>query len=331
MSAIRSTKEALVVAVAVGMLAGCTGNTGQSGLSPAVNLSTLTIRTGIAHAVRPDHGKSWMSPDGGKKQEYIYVSDFLTNDVYVYAYPSGDPMGTLTGFSEPQGECTQGKNVWIANTSASQLFEYKLGGTSPVETIIDSGQYPVSCAYDTKSGKLAVSNLLTTSGGNGSVSIYTSPSKAPTSYPVTTMTRPYFLGYDTKSNLFVAGLNASGVYQLAELKKDANSFRALSVSGATINFPGAVQYADGALAIGDQLGPSGYPVLYQTKISGSTAVVIGTTPLTGSGDAAGCFILKKEVASPSAGEIQIYEYPAGGSPVRSFAGPSEPIGTAIVK
>ncbi len=296
-------------------------------------MNTLTTLPGITRIVHPDHGKSWMTPDKHKKKLYLYVSDSGTNDVYVYHYPSGTPVGTLTGFSEPQGECVQGKDVWISSTTASQLLEYKAGGTSPIKTINDSGQYPVGCSYDKNTGNLAVSNIITTAGGNGSVSIYANPSSTPTNYAVTTMTRVYFLGYDANSNLFVSGSDVNGVYQLAELKKSASSFTALSVSGATINFPGTVQFADGALAIGDQSGSSGYSVLYQANVSGSTASVTGTTGLTAASDAVQCFILKKAVAVPDAGgaSTQLYKYPAGGSPTLTISGQSQPIGSAIIQ
>jgi hypothetical protein len=338
-------KYALGVTAAAGMLAGCARDASPSGLGSSLNpalptsqqvrgsLNTLVTKPGIARAVHPDHSKSWMTPDKKKKKSLLYISDSGANDVYVYSYPGGTLVGTLTGFDEPQGECTQGKNVWISNTATSQLFEYKAGGTSPIATITDSGQYPVGCAYDEKSGDLAVSNIINASFGNGSVSVYPSPTSTPTTYPVTTMVRVYFLGYDKGGNLFVSGSDEHGAYQLAELKHGTSSFTALSVSGATINVPGTVQFADGALAIGDQSGASGYSVLYQTEVSGSTASVTGTTDLTEASDAVQCFILKKAVAVPNAGgeDTQLYKYPAGGTPTLTISGQSEPIGSAIVK
>jgi len=343
MNIVSLAKYTLGVTAAAGMLAGCASGT-QSGLGSSLNpapptsqqargsINTL-VTNGIARAVHPDHSKSWFSPDRKKKKELLYISDSGTNDVYVYSYPAGTLVATLTGFSQPQGECVQGKDVWITNTNTSQVFKYKAGGTSPIATITDSGQYPVGCSYDKKSGDLAVSNIINVSGGNGSVSIYSSPSSSPTTLPVTTMSRVYFLGYDTKGNLFVDGSDANGAYQLAELKAGASSFTALSLSGATINFPGTVQYADGKLVLGDQSGSAGYSILYQATVSGSTATVSGTTDLTQATDAVQCFVLKKGVAVPNAGgaNTQLYKYPAGGTPTLTIGGQSLPIGSAIIK
>jgi hypothetical protein len=38
-------------------------------------------------------------------------------------------VGTLTGFTNPQGDCVdKSNNVWIVDTEASQLIEYAHGG-----------------------------------------------------------------------------------------------------------------------------------------------------------------------------------------------------------
>jgi hypothetical protein len=310
----------------------------QSGLNsqPLGLLSAQPVKSGVAMTIDSDHGKSWMSPDAKRAKKLLYISDSGTNDVYVYSYPKHKLLGTLTGFNEPQGECVQGKNVWITNANnynAATLLEYTAGGTSPIATITDPDQDPVSCSYDKTTGDLAVSNLQTNSGGAGSVSIYSSPSGTPVNYAVTTMTEVWFLGYDTSGNLFVDGTDINRDFQLAELVKGTTSFTALTLSGATVEKPGGIQYADGALAVGDRTGSADYGIIYQTNVSGSTATVTGSTDLTKAPEAFQYFIDKSTVIVPSIGQgaaTTLYAYPAGGGPKRTISG-TEPIGSAVIK
>jgi hypothetical protein len=151
------------------------------------------------------------------------------------------------------------------------------------------------------------------------------------------MTEVWFLGYDTSGNLFVDGTDTNRDFQLAELVKGASSFTALTLSGATIEKPGGIQYADGALAIGDRTGSAGYGIIYQTTVSGSTATVTGSTDLTEASYALQYFIDKSTVIVPSIGRstgqgagVTLYAYPAGGGPTRTISA-VEPMGSAVIK
>jgi cytochrome c biogenesis protein CcmG/thiol:disulfide interchange protein DsbE len=213
----------------------------------------------------------------------------------------------------------------------SELIHYSAAGKM-LGTLADPGQYVISCSVDAL-GDVAASNIISTSGGAGSVSIWTAGRGSPTNYPVAGLARVYFIGYDPHGNLFVDGSDDSGIFALAELAKGAPAFKPLTVSGATINFPGGVQYAYGALAIGDQSGPSGNAVIYQTQVSGSTAKVVGTTRLKNAGDVVEfCITRSKTVIAPGSYGLQIFTYPAGGGPIRSIsAGPGQELaGCAIV-
>jgi hypothetical protein len=65
---------------------------------------------------------------GGKT--VLLVSGSSQNDAFILAYPSGKVLHTLTGFSEPQGMCSDGAgHFWIANTVDSNVLEYSTGGT----------------------------------------------------------------------------------------------------------------------------------------------------------------------------------------------------------
>jgi hypothetical protein len=184
----------------------------------------------------------------------------------------------LTGFDGPSGEClgTSG-NVWIVKTYASQLIEYAHGGTTPIATLNDAGEYPPTCAVNKKNGQLAAGNIESTSGGAGSVYIHA-------------------VGYDHGS-FFVDGGIGSGYFSLQSFKK--GTFAPITVSGGTIAIAGGVQDADGSLTIGDQLATSGSPVIYQMSKS---EAIHGSTPLASGGGRVQYFIKGNKVICPNPNE-----------------------------
>ncbi len=48
-------------------------------------------------------GRSWMMPSASS-EDLLYVSSIDKGDIYVYSYPQGKLVGTLTGFIKPGGE-----------------------------------------------------------------------------------------------------------------------------------------------------------------------------------------------------------------------------------
>jgi len=100
------SRYALGGCVAVAMLAGCGGSQQPIG-APGAMPQTSALAT---HA---DRGKSWMLPEA-KADDLLYISNVYT--VTVYSYPKGKHVGTLKGFYEPFGECSDSAgNVFIAN------------------------------------------------------------------------------------------------------------------------------------------------------------------------------------------------------------------------
>src|ERR1700722_2239249 len=167
MKRLQFNRYALPACVAAAVVAGC-ANQQTVGTPPVGTPSVASLNA--ASAARGEHG-SWMKPSA-KGKSLVYVSSVLSNDVYVYSYSTQQLVGTLTGFTTPYGLCSDKKgNVWIVNDGASQLVEYAHGGTSPLATLSDSGEYPEGCAVDPQTGNLAVTNFYSQSGG-GSVAIY---------------------------------------------------------------------------------------------------------------------------------------------------------------
>jgi hypothetical protein len=333
---------------ALTLVAGCAGAQSGSqivrtnGATPlstfGTSTSTLATARSAGFAVRPDRGAPWALP-GAKSQQLLYVSDPGSNDVYMYAYPSLKLAGTLTGFSEPQGECTDSKaNVWIANTAKHEIVEYAHAGTKRLKTLKDPSGWPLSCAIAPTSGNLAVTNIYDLSGA-GTVLIYAGASGTPKSYSNPSQYYYYFDGYDSKGNLYVGGRDPNGNYILSVLPNGGSTMSTVGLSGGTIYFPGTVEWVGKSLVLGDQIcGNTASSCLYETSVSGSTATISGTTSLGGSCDVVQASIISGTVAGGdfeycyySKSGVDTWPYPAGGSHTKSVGGVRVPIGLTLSK
>lgn len=241
----------------------------------------------------------------------MYISDFQNNVVDVFSYPKGNLKGTLAGFLGPFGECADSSgNVYIANDKPPEVLEYAHGGTTPIATIKDPGQYAYSCAYDPTTGDLAVTNEYSRSSTPGTVSIYRHARGKPHTYTVPGVYYMYFATYDDKGNLFVDGLpSPTGGIVFAELPKGATAFKSITLN-ENIQFAGGVQWDGSHIAVGDQANP----VIYEFSISGSKGTEVGSTPLTGAKEIDEFWKQGPDVAAPDTYYLRVglWKYPAGG-------------------
>jgi hypothetical protein len=273
-----------------------------------------------------------MSPEA-KRHTLLYVGSEDTEDVYVYTYPRGKLVGTLTGFQWALGECADSAgHVWITDGFSSEVLEYAHGGTTPIATLSDPNQGPYGCAVDPKSGNLAVANLFGVPSGPGSISVYAKAQGNPKVYADPHPADEMFVGYD-KGRLYVEGLNAiTGAYQLAAFAK--KHFTDLTISGATLNYPGGVGF-DNGLWIGDS-GNGSYNStnIYQITVSGTTATVTAIAPLTNGGNCGQELAYRGVALCPGGGgqhAVLFYKYPAGGLSYKSVGDIEAPFGVAISK
>jgi len=324
--------RSLAVAVATLSLASCSAG---SHVSPAVSAAGAVrrmagfgqLRGGRSYLVAAksnahghiEHFKQWMEP-GAVKNRLLYVSDFSANIVQVYNYPSqgsqNPPAGTLTGFSNPQGMCVDSSsNVLIANTGGENVLQYPYGGTSPTATYNDSGEYPVGCSVDPTSGYVAISDIFSPTTGEGAVTICTSTSSCTTYVEPGGLLECYFIAYVPSGDLYVVGLNASGV-AMAYLPHGSTVWQPATIEGSSVVFPGQLQYAGGYLVVGDQSG-SGGSTLYRCSPSGSVVDCnSGSTVLEGA-EVVQWFIkrgIKGVTGADNSNKVEsTWAYPAGGS------------------
>ena len=234
-----SHRYAVLVSLA---LAACSGSASPPATSAAApdRLSTsIARRPAPAH---PDRRGSRISPELARtKSPVLFVSDSGTSDVYIYSLPTLKVIGTVTGFSQPQGECSDTKgNVWVTDTIAQIIYELNHHGRLENE-LADTGGYPAACAWDPTTGNVAVMNIFGTGSSNGAVLIYSKGSQIGQYHNP----QQYFYnfgGYDANGNLFFDGRDDNGDFMLSELARGAKSPQTLSVSGGTIYFPGMVQW-----------------------------------------------------------------------------------------
>jgi hypothetical protein len=300
----------------------------------------------VSRPAHPDHHKSWVSPDAARAPRLLFISDAEYDDVYIYTMPALALKGTLTGFIEPQGMCSDASgNIWLANTEGGSdggdMLQFSRTGTL-LRTLQDPGYYPVGCAVS-PSGDLAVINIISIEDDEGNVQVYHNATGEPTTYTSSNMFEYFFGGYDPSGNLFVAGEEniSRTAATLAELPANTSTMTPITLSGATLGFPGLVQwYRTGNYwGVGDQ----DCTCVYWVTISGSTGTVTGTTDLGGpTGDLVQGVIganNQKYLAGglinfSSGSTINRWPWDAGGEPTNSISMGAastyhEPIGAAI--
>lgn len=302
------TRSALSCFAALEILAGC-GGSQSAGLPPEAIPQT---------SIAPD----------AKNQNLIYVADATAATVSVYSW-YGKLLGTLTGFGEPVGLCSDTKgNVYVVDVNAADIVEYAHNGALPIKTLSDAGQYPSSCAVDPKTGNLAVTNLVTASDGPGNVAIYKRAKGTPKIYSDLEITKAYMCGYDDKGNLFVDGFGTSFAFEFAELPAGQTTMKNITID-RSIQYPGSVQWDGTYVAIGDEESE-----IYQVLVSGTKGKVQGSTQLEGEMFAIEFWIQGGRVVatnenSAGTGDVGIWKYPAGGPATKMFGSFQKPYGITI--
>ncbi len=249
----------------IALLVGCGGS--QTGAVPQGAAAQA-----LGHR---ESGKSWMKPEA-KNSDLLYVGSPSADDVYVYSYPGGTLVGTITGFDDPLGICSDANgNVRITNTGTSDyayLVEYAHGGTSPIATLDDTSFSPQACAVDATTGNLAVANqvddVAVWRDARGKRQLYL------TSYIVN---GPETITYDGSGDVIFADFTTqSGWLPTGDSKVKKFGLRPHLSKHGPFEWDG--KYL-GVLASSKK--PTHEEVI-RYKVSGGSATQVGTVPLNGS-------------------------------------------------
>jgi hypothetical protein len=325
-------------------LAGCGGTMPKWNAAAADRTTTSLARRPVL--VRPDRRKTWISPElAAAKTELLFVSDSGAGDVYIYKVPSLKVVATITGFFQPQGECSDGKgNVWVTDTGGQMV--YKLSHHGQLISEISDTSNPAACAWDPTTGNLAVMNIFDSASRSGGVLVYPKGTRAPTLYQNPDMYYYNFGGYDSSGNLYFDGRDADGNFILSELPKGAMSPHTVTLTGGTIYFPGMVQFSGkSTLIVGDQSCGNAYAsCLYSVKISKNGGTIGAQLNLQTDAGGQVCDLVQGVVfgarlagsdfnfCGSSSSATYLWPYPGGGKPSNHNASVVlAPIGAAISK
>lgn len=255
----------------------------------------------------------------------LYVSTAGT-DVAVYSYPKEKLVGTITGFSNPSGECVDARgNVFVVNTNASDILEYAHGGTVPIGLRNDSGYFPMGCSVDPVSGDLAVTNLSTIDYMKGDLVIFDPAGKVVGTYAEEELRGMNLCGYDASGNLFADAYNLGYGFAFVELPHGSTKLTNITLE-RSIGEGSTVQWDGRHIAVGD----GSTNTIYRFKIAGDRGKLVGSTQLSG-GTIYQFFIDGKRVIGSDfrVGNVNSWAYPTGGSPLKTLGGLSEPGGTVV--
>jgi hypothetical protein len=326
----RLVTYALGFTASAALMAGCSSSGGSSfgtpsGLTPTgfYSLRTISINGLLITAAHPNlrmrNHVGPVTPDRHheKKGLYQYVSDFYNSELVEFDYPKGDSSIGEISADEPQGECGNAlygaakRDFWVVNSGSDDIDEFALGGSGPIKTLSESAGEAAGCAMDPSSGNLAVSLL-----GAGDIVIFTDASGTG-SIVADGLDSTYFAGYDNKGDLFVDGMTESETYGVVEMASGSSSFKAVTLSN-TIEFPGGMQWDGKYITLNDQEAH----VIYGYTCSGTSCTLKRTVSLSGSSDCVQTWIGKGDVFCPDAGNetVEVYKYPAGGSPIAALTG-----------
>ena len=100
-----------------------------------------------------------------KSKIEIFVSDAENNVVNIYN-TSGKLLGQIVGLSEPQGIAADGRaNLYVVDTANSAVQIYAPPYNKPPKTLADPGEYPAGVAVTYNGEFVAVTNIISVSGG----------------------------------------------------------------------------------------------------------------------------------------------------------------------
>ena len=257
----------------------------------------------------------------------LYISDTVSNSVYVYSYPQGKLKTTLYDFTDPAGECVDASgDVFVANTGAFNILEYAHGGATPIATLKDPDWFPVGCSVNPVTGDLAVTDFPVSSGGRGDVAIYPHAKGHPHRYSDAAFADMLLCGYDGSGNLFVDGLTSGSAFAFAELRAGSKKLTDVTLD-QSIGSAGGVEWDGKYVAVGDQSTST----IYEFSVSGKTGKMVGSTVLGGASQVFQFWIDGSKVIGPDSGlgDAGIWSYPAGGSPVKTITGLYAPLGAVV--
>ncbi|HLY01426.1 MAG TPA: SMP-30/gluconolactonase/LRE family protein [Candidatus Cybelea sp.] len=341
----------VLAVAAAALLGGCGGAQSSAALSPFVPRQAggdvaLTMPHYVRRTVHPDRSVSSVSPNAKAAKMLLYVGDWSTNDVYLYDYKSGAPVGTLTGNDEPYGMCVDAKgDMYVANFGSGTVNEYAHGGTL-IQSYSTAGEL-IGCAVDAKG------DVAATSFDPGDVTVFAKGNpEAGTTYSDSACEYMWTMGYDDNGNL--VGIGEYSSIAVCALLAGSKTMTTLQTIGFTVWFAGGTTWDGKYLALGDQeVGGKYESGVARATLKGNTLTFVSSTTFSDNCDSdytddVNPFIVGKKntpanrkqgnaMVGPNlwcidagAPKVDYWHYPAGGLPYNDLSSPpDEPYGAGV--
>lgn len=281
------------------------------------------------------HGGSRVTPEW--KGDLIYTSNYT--NVFIYT-PGGVSVGTLDDPSIQSGLCSDPKgNVFTLTTNKSEvestIYKYRHGGKKPIAKLKDAG-IAFGCAVDPTSGNLAVTNWRDHHHRYTTIAIYPSGTGPPTYYSNKIFGAYWYCGYDRDGNLYTTAVVPGQQYAaLVGLAKGSKTIKEIALDRNlfldTGRFYPSVQWDGRHITVSNLPDPrKAIFEVYRLSISGTSATVVGTTTLTGTGGNIHLGQIEMKYStlvapylyahqSTSEARVGYWPYPRGGKPERFFS------------
>jgi hypothetical protein len=256
--------------------------------------------------------RSWIEP-AAKGGALLYVTGGTNVDIF--QWPTLQTAGMLTGFQDTTGACVDATgDVFVADAYAQKIYEFAHGGTEPIATLDDSASFPNGCTVNQRNGNLVVGNEFNNNVGHGSITLYKHGAGQGTTYYDPSLDDVFSLDYAPNGNLYLDGWTG---YSFGMQKFVRKQFVNIPIKGATIGYPGGVQYWKGGITVADAAGIYTNTTIYQINKYGK---VLGDTVLGEAHQSYQYQIINGKVicACWEDKNVQIYPYPAGGTPSRTL-------------
>lgn len=289
-----SRLDAAVIAALV--LAGCAGGghipvtATQTQRVQSRSMARFTFLRGVPTVVRPGvriaHG-TIPHPSGPCGTSLQFMSDNVNNAVLEYSGSSVPCKIITTQMNEPEGMAIDKKAVlYVVNAASSDVIELKPPYNTVYKTLQDPGEFPAGVV--TCGTYVAVTNLLDTNGGPGSVSIYIGGATTP-SYILQdpNVIAEYFPACDGKGNLYTSVSYTNGGGGVNVWYGHTGS---ATDTGLLTMYPGGIAYYQSTLWVIDQAGSLDAAV---APFSSFEDVI----PLNGAGDPVGLAIMPNGVST----------------------------------
>jgi hypothetical protein len=161
------------------------------------------------------------------------------------------PCGTIGGFQLPQGLFADSKgNLWVADATAQQIYEFAPGGAAPIQTLSDPYGVPVALTIDEKTGTVYVTEYKNNFDSTTLVEVYAAGSATPTASLRDPEARNGgFDAVDNHGNLYVSFMTTSNKAQIDRWMGGTGTPANLGL--VLVSAGGIVTTSSGALAVCD--------------------------------------------------------------------------------